>query len=245
MTATATEKKKIDGMFDAGAHYGLPKARRHPSTQKHIFGTKHKNDIIDLEQTEQLLERAKQYVRDLGRERKVLMFVGGKPESHRIIETTATNLEAPYCVGRWIGGTVTNFDEIKKRVARLQKLMSDKESGALSKYTKFERLQIDREIEKLHGMYAGLLPLQEKLPHALFVIDPRHEAIAVEEARTKNIPVVALASTDCDLTKIQYAIPANDAAAKSIAFFVEEIAAAYEEGLAEAKSQKTETPPRT
>jgi len=232
---TATEPQDaINRMFTAGAHYGLTKARRHPSTRDAIFGTKFRSDIIDLEKTQSYLRAAKEFVRMLGRERKVLMFVGGKPESHHSILNAAQELEIPYCVGRWIGGTLTNFSEIKKRVNLLQKLRADKESGALAKYTKFERLQIDREVEKLQSMYAGLVALKEKLPHALFVIDPRREAIAVEEAAAKRIPVIAVANTDCDLAAVAYPIPANDAAPKSIALFVDEIAAAYKEGLAEA-----------
>jgi small subunit ribosomal protein S2 len=108
--------------------------------------------------------------------------------------------------------------------------MADRESGALSKYTKFERLQIDREIEKLRIMYEGLIPLNEKLPHALFVIDPRHELIAVREANARKIPVIALANSDCDISMIDYPITANDAAAKSIALVTREIASAYNEG---------------
>ncbi len=231
MNTETTEQTNVDRMLDAGAHYGLSKSRRHPTNQKNIFGTKQRTDIFDLEKTEQYLEKAKEFAKKLGAERKVLMFVGGKPESHRIIESAATAIETPYCIGRWIGGTLTNFSEIKKRVALLKKLEADKESGVLGKYTKFERLQIDRQIEKLHAMYGGLLGLGDKLPHALFVIDPRREAIAVEEARAKGIPVIAVANTDCNIAHIDYPIPANDSAPKSLRFFVSEISAAYQEGL--------------
>ena len=240
MNTATQEPSNVDRMLDAGAHYGLSKSRRHPTNKKNIFGTKQRNDIFDLEKTEVFLEKAKEFARKLGADRKVLMFVGGKPESHRIIESTAVAIETPYCVGRWIGGTLTNFPEIKKRVALLKKLEADKESGALGKYTKFERLQIDRQIEKLRAMYGGLLGLGDKLPHALFVIDPRREAIAVEEARTKGLPVIALANTDCNLAHVDYPIPANDSAPKSIRFFVSEISTAYQEGLS-----GPQTPPAT
>jgi len=231
-TTTETSDKPINRMFAAGAHYGVAKARRHPSTKAGVFASKNKNDIVDLEYTEKQLDAAKEVAKALGQERKLLMFVGGKPESHKIVRDAAEALDAPYCVGRWIGGTLTNNTEIKKRVHLLKKLVSDRDSGALGKYTKFERLQIDRQIEKLQTMYEGLLPLEDKLPHALFVIDPRREAIAVEEAHRKHIPVIALANTDCDVSTIAYPILGNDSAVKSIKYFVDEIAEAYKEGLA-------------
>ncbi len=233
-TTVEAENKEtdiFDAMFKAGAHYGLPKARRHPSVKKYIFGVKQKTDVFDLEKTKELLEKAKEFAKKMGEERKEILFVGGKPESHKSVRDAALKIDAPYCVGRWIGGTITNFSEIKKRVNKLRRLLKNKESGLLSKYTKLERLYIDREIEKLQTMYGGLVKLEDKLPSALFVIDPKSEAIAVKEAKVKNIPVIALANSDCDIFDIEYPIVANDSAKKSIDFFVNEIANAYEEGL--------------
>ncbi len=232
------ETNEIDEMFSAGAHFGLPKARRHPSVKEYVFGLKQKTDIFDLEKTQKLLDDAKEFAKKLGSERKKLMFVGGKPESHKIIRDTAFKEELPFCVGRWIGGTITNFPEIKKRVNKLKKLLNDKETGALSKYTKLEQLHIDREIEKLKKMYEGLLALNDRLPDAMFVVDPLREYIAVDEAKVKNIPIIALANSDCDISDIQYPIVANDSAKKSIEYFVEEIASAYEEGYKNSPSPK-------
>jgi small subunit ribosomal protein S2 len=180
----------------------------------------------------------------LGSERKILLFVGGKPESHKAIREAAARARAPYVVGRWIGGMLTNFSEIKKRVAHMQDLTTRREAGTLSKYTKFERLQIDREIDKLESMFGGLLPLGDKLPHAMFVVDPKREAIAIREAKRNNIPVIALANSDCNMHIIDYPIPANDAAIKSIAWFVSEIATAYKEGLDGALSPASATAPK-
>jgi len=218
-------------MFDAGAHFGVTKSRRHPSTRKYVFGTKQHVDIVDLSRTEELLEAACSFVRELGAAHKTLLFVGGKPESQRIVRAAAERVGAPYVVGRWIGGTITNFEEIKKRISRLESLRADRESGALGKYTKLERLLIDREIARLESMYGGLTNLGNTIPHALFVVDPKREVNAVREARTRSIPVIALANTDCDLSPITYPIPANDAAPRSITFFTNELANAYEEGL--------------
>ena len=121
-TKTQAQSDAVDRMFEAGAHYGLAKSRRHPSSKKNLFGTKHQTDVFDLTKTAELLEKAKAFAHALGAERKALLFVGGKPETHKIVRDTALAIGAPYCVGRWIGGTITNFSEIKKRVARLQKL---------------------------------------------------------------------------------------------------------------------------
>lgn len=229
-TATAPQTDDLEALYSAGVHYGLAKSRRHPSTRDFIYGTKERVDIFDLEKTQALLAEACELARTLGRERKQLLFVGGKPESEKAVKEAADRAGAPYCIGRWIGGTITNFAEIKKRIARMQDLEKKRESGDLSKYTKFERLQIDREIEKLEGMYAGLVSLNEKLPHALFVVDPKREYTAVREAMRHKIPVIALANTDCDLDEIDYPIPANDAAKKAIVAIVNAVADAYKEG---------------
>lgn len=229
-TATASQTETLEALYSAGVHYGLAKSRRHPSTREYIFGTKERVDIFDLSKTQVLLEEACEFARTLGRERKQLLFVGGKPESEKVVKEATDRAGAPYCIGRWIGGTITNFAEIKKRIARMQDLEKKRESGDLSKYTKFERLQIDREIEKLEGMYAGLVGLNEKLPHALFVVDPKREHTAVAEAKRHKIPVIALANTDCDLDEVDYPIPANDAAKKSITAIVDAVADAYREG---------------
>jgi small subunit ribosomal protein S2 len=229
--ATTGDKTLIEQMFSAGAHFGLPKARRHPTVKKYIFGLKQKVDIIDLEKTEVLLEEAKQFAYKLGTEKKKILFVGGKPESHTIIKRAAERIGAPYSIGRWIGGSITNYPVIKKRVNKLRKLLDEKDTDAHNKYTKLERLYIERETEKLETMYGGLLSLSDKLPDALFVIDPKRESIAVNEARTKRIPILALSSSDCDITHIDYPIVANDSAKQSIEFFVEAITTAYNKGL--------------
>lgn len=245
MNTTQTKKENsevVERMFAAGAHYGLPKARRHPTVKKYIFGLKQKVDVFDLAKTEGLLTEAKAFAKKLGTERKKLLFVGGKPESHTIVKNAAVRIKAPYCVGRWIGGSITNNPEIKKRVNKLKRLLEEKESGAHQKYTKLERLYIDRDIERLEKMYEGLIALNDRLPDALFVIDPRREAIAVDEARAKRIPVIALASSDCDISAVDYPIVANDSTKKSIDYFVTEIAASYEEGLKNAPERPVDHP---
>ncbi len=236
----AQTQPAIADLFAVGAHFGVARSRRHPTSAGYIFGQKLRVDVFDLEKTKQLLDTAKAYVRSLAEERKKLLFIGGKPESQRVVKQAADRVEMPYSIGRWIGGTFTNFSEISKRVARLTKLSSDREAGLLGKYTKFERLQIDREIERLETMYAGLVPLGETLPSAVFVVDPKREAIAVKEAKQHHMTVIALANSDCDLRDIDFPIPGNDASQKAIAYIVQEIAAAYEEGLRTSRAPTAE-----
>ncbi len=232
-TENAQTNPALEALFNAGAHFGYPKSRRHPSTGRFIFGRKSNVEIFDLEKTAVMLEEAKTYVRELARERKQLLFVAGKPEAYSAIRAAASKHALPFVAGRWIGGTLTNFSEIRKRIMRLEELSSGRDKNEFSKYTKFERLRIDREIEKLDTVYGGLVSMKERVPDALFVVDPKKEQSAVKEAVALGIPVIALASSDCDLNQVTYPIPGNDSAQKSIAYFVNEIAVAYGEGLKE------------
>ena len=222
-------KQTIESMFSAGTHFGLGRSRRHPSTTQYIFGTKNNTDIFDLEKTEELLAKAKAFVTELGKEGKTVLFVGGKKEAGAAVKAAAQSLNLPYVDSRWIGGTLTNFGQVRKRIERYEKLISEKEKGELAKYTKRERMLIDKEIAALEKMFYGIVSLT-KTPDAIFIIDPRHEKNAVKEAHDKNVPVIALAGSDCDLGEVTYPIVGNDASKASIAFFVNEIAAAYRAG---------------
>lgn len=212
----------IQKLFDAGAHVGFSRARRHPSMRSFIFDKKNRADIIDLEKTADCLEQAAHFLKTVAEGGKKVLFVSGKNETKRIVRAAAEKAGMPFVTGRWIGGTLTNFSEITKRVKRLEKLRDDKEKGNLDKYTKKERLLIDREIQELEDVFGGLVSMTER-PAALFVVDPRHEAIAVAEAKKMHIPVVALAGSDCDVRAIQHAIPANDTTQKSVSHVVDEI----------------------
>jgi len=219
----------IGAMFTAGAHFGYQKSRRDASTAPYIFGVKNKVEIIDLEKTEQQLERAKEFIESIAKLGKQVLFVGGKNEAREIVKLAAESLGMPYVAGRWIGGTLTNATEIKKRIAKFEDLQKQKEKGELAKYTKKERLLIDREIADLESMFSGIVSMKE-LPKAMFVIDPKKEFIAVAEAKKMGVPVVALLNTDCDVTEVEYPIVGNDASVSSIALFTAEIAKAYKAG---------------
>lgn len=216
----------IDKLFGAGAHFGYAPSRRHPSTSRFIFGNKGGVELFDLEQTASLLESALGYIKTLASERKTILFVGGKAEARETLRRAAEKLGAPYCAGRWIGGSLTNFSEIKKRLGRLEELSTMREKGELAKFTKHERLLIDREIADLELMFGGLRGMT-KLPDALFVIDSRAESGAVAEANQLNIPVIAVINTDCDRTKIAHPIPANDASRETLKIVLEEVTNTY------------------
>jgi small subunit ribosomal protein S2 len=219
----------IDSLFAVGAHFGFAKSRRHPSASPFIFGQKNKVEIFDLEKTETELAKALAFVTELGKKRAPVLFVSGKFEAQAAIEKGALALSQPYVAGRWIGGTLTNFTEIKKRVAKMEDLMVQRERGELAKYTKKERLLIDRDIEKMYKMFSGLTSMKG-LPAALFVVDPRAEDTAVREAQAIHIPVISLSGSDCNMKDSTYPIPANDSAKASIAFFVDKVVEAYKAG---------------
>lgn len=221
----------IDRMFKVGAHFGYSRRTRHPSVSPFIFGTKNRVEVFDLEKTSELLQDTKDFVKSLGQEEKKLLFVGGKSEAIKAVKEGAEALKMPHVAGRWLGGTITNFSEIQKRIKRLLDLRGQRERGELAKkYTKKEQLLLDREIAKLEENFGGLVALGEKLPDALFVIDTKKESIAVREARDRGIPVVGLLNTDCNMEEVDHPILANDSSMKSIKFFVDEVVAAYSEG---------------
>ena len=219
----------IQTLYDAGAHFGFARARRHPSATPYLFGTKDRTDIFDLEETGKRLASACALVSSLAGSGKQVLFVGGKNEAIAPVREAAERVGAPYVAGRWIGGTLTNFKNIHKRIERLDKFMSERESGELEKYTKRERLMIDREIEKLLARFGGLVKMAE-LPAALFIVDTRHENTAVLEANQMGIPVIGLSSSDCDFDLVQYPIPANDASVRTIKLIVDSMAESFAEG---------------
>lgn len=220
----------IDKLFSVGAHFGYAPSRRHPSVSSYIFGNKGGVELFDLEQTAQCLEKALGFVKQLATEKKTILFVGGKAEAKGHVARVASRLNQPYVASRWIGGTLTNFSEIKKRLNKLEEHTSMREKGELAKFTKRERLLIDREIIDLEAMFGGIRGMS-KLPDALVVVDPKAEAGAVMEATQMRIPVVALLNTDCDKSNVTYPVPANDASAQSIGLFLEEVSAAYAQNL--------------
>lgn len=220
----------IDSLFKVGAHFGFSRSRRHATMKPLVYGVKGKTDILDLTKTAPLLEGALAFARASGATGKKVLFVGGKAEVQEFVRKAAEEVGMPYVAGRWLGGTLTNFVEIKKRIKRMVELMADREAGTLAKkYTKKERLLIDREIARLETNFTGLVSL-EKLPDALVVVDTRKEEIAVSEARALGIPVIGIMNSDCDLSQVSHPVVGNDAARESVQFFLNRIVEAYREG---------------
>ena len=217
-------------MFANGTHYGYSKSRRHPSTSQYIFATKNGVDIINTEKTAELFEKAMEKVTALAAAGKSILFVGTKAEARQQVIETALALNMPYVSERWVGGALTNFPEIKKRIVKLLDLRDQKEKGGLDKYTKKERLLIDREMEDMTKNFQGLTGIT-RTPDAVFVVDPKKEHIAVTEAHKMNLPVIALMNTDCNMKKAEFPIVANDASVSSISFFLAQIKSAYNKGI--------------
>jgi small subunit ribosomal protein S2 len=228
----------IDSLFKIGAHFGYAPSRRHPSVAPYIFGTKGGTELFDLERTAESMTRALEFIKTLAGARKTILFVSGKAEAREALKRAAERLNQPYVASRWIGGTLTNFSEIKKRVNLLVEQTQQREKGELQKYTKHERLLIDRQLVDLERMFGGLKGMN-KLPDALFVIDPKQEAGAIAEALQLKIPVIALLNSDCDTSAIQYPIPGNDANTRVIAYVLDEAAKTYESNLGAATNPES------
>lgn len=219
----------VEEMFQNGVHYGYSKSRRHPSVLPYIFTTKNGVDIINIEKTEILLEKAAEFISGLASSGKTILFIGTKPEARQQIVEVALSLNMPYVSERWVGGILTNYPEIRKRITKLLDLRSQKEKGDLEKYTKKEKLLIAKEMEDMTRNFQGLTSIS-KTPDAVVVIDPKKESIAVTEAQKMGLPVIAILNTDCNLKEVNYPIVANDASVSSITFFLNKIKEAYTKG---------------
>jgi small subunit ribosomal protein S2 len=187
-------------------------------------------DIVNIEHTALQLDRAETFLKELGSKGKTVLFVGVKPEAKEVVKRAAESAGQPYITERWVGGVMTNFPEINKRIQKLIDLKKKKEEGALEKYTKKEKMLIDEEIARMHKLFSGIVDMK-KLPDALFVVDPKKEHIAVTEAEKMHIPVVALANTDCNIANVLHPVVANDASLSSITYITESLAEAYKSGF--------------
>jgi small subunit ribosomal protein S2 len=239
ITKEVSPEVLVKKMFDLGAHFGYARESRHPSTKSFLFGLKNKTVIIDLEKTAESLATAKEFAKTLGVAKKLIILVGTKKEAASVIESVATEYGLPYVNERWIGGTLTNFKEIRRRIDRLVDLKDQEVKGELAKYTKKERGVIAKEVSDLERYFASLINLN-KLPGAILVIDSKKESIAVAEAQKVGVPIIALANSDCNITGLTYPIVANDAQLKVIDFITRAIAEAYLEGVKEGEKVTAE-----
>lgn len=213
----------VNELFEAGAHVGYSKTKRHPSTREFIFTSRQKKDVINLEKTAAQLEDALSFISEIKKNGGQILFVGTKAEAKRVVREQAEFIDMPHVTERWLGGTLTNRRELRNRVNRLVNLTEQSEKGELVAATKKEKLMLEREIEKLEKKFGGLKTMKF-LPSALFVIDPKKEYIAVDEANQMGIPVIALANTDCDVTKVTKPIVSNDSNLSVISLISKKVA---------------------
>lgn len=231
MSTNSTTGQSVARLFAAGAHFAQVKSRRHPSMRSFVLGAKGGVEIFDLAKTEEQLAKAKEVIAALARDGKTILIVGGKREASDAVRAMGKRLAQPYVAGRWLGGTLSNFTEIKKRIDRLADLAGKREDGSLGKiYTKLERVRIDREIERLEERLEGIKTLTKR-PDALLIVDTRHEAHATKEARLAGIPVIAIMSSDCDVKDAAYPIVTNDASRATLSLMLTELAEAFEAGI--------------
>jgi len=228
----------LQELLEAGVHFGHQVRRGHPRMRPYIYGAREGVHVIDLTQSEKYLKEACEFVYNLGKEGKVLLFVGTKKQAQSIIEESCKELKAPFLVARWMGGFLTNFEQMQKNIKILKAYLEQKEKGQLAKYTKKEQLLLERKMNKLQRDFAGVMDLN-KVPDALFVVDAVSDNIAIREANRLKIKVVAIADSNSDPTEIGYPIPGNDDAIKSIKVLVGAVASAYGEGQKEAGKAAT------
>ncbi|MDD5005135.1 MAG: 30S ribosomal protein S2 [Candidatus Omnitrophica bacterium] len=205
----------IKQLLEAGVHFGHQTKRWNPKMKKFIFGEKSGIYIIDLEKTAECLDKARIALSEVIGQGKAVLFVGTKKQAQEIIQEQAIRCESPFANYRWIGGLLTNFQTVRKNVQRLKDIEEMEQDGRINKLTKKEIGRFMKEKEKLKRNLSGIIEM-ERLPGALFVVDPKKEETAVLEANRLNIPVVALIDTNCDPDKVDYPIPGNDDALKSI-----------------------------
>ncbi len=209
-------------MLKAGVHFGHKKSRWNPKMKSYIFGLRNDVYIIDLEKTMEHLEKALDFIKDIIKNKGKILFIGTRPQSQSLVEEAAKNCKMPYVVLRWIGGLLTNFGIIRKRVEHLINLEKKKASGELKKYTKREQQNIDEEIQKLKKKFEGIKEL-EKLPEAILILSIKEQTTAIKEAKKKNIPVIGLVDTDSDPSLVDYPIPSNDDAVSALKFMLDKI----------------------
>lgn len=227
---------QIAEMMDVGAHFGHQTQRWNPKMKPFIFGARSGVHIIDLQKTRPLALEAMKFLRDTVAGGKDVLFVGTKPQAREIIQEHAGRASMYYVTDRWMGGTLTNFQTIKRSIDRLIEMETRRANNDYQGYTKKELLDIDREVIKLEASLGGIRRMTG-LPGAIFIVDPKLEHIAIKEALCLNIPIVAITDSNCDPDPIDYVVPGNDDAIGSIAFFVSKMADACLEGLEARESQ--------
>ena len=216
-------------LLEAGVHFGHQTRRWNPKMKPYIYGERNGIHIIDLRQTVEQVESAAEFVKKLASNGGSVLFVGTKKQAQETVLEETTRCGMFYVNHRWLGGTLTNFATIRKSIARLKKLDEMSETGEYERLPKKEVIGLERERAKLQSALVGIKNM-DRLPSAIFVIDPKKESIAVEEARRLAIPIVAIVDTNCDPTGIDYPVPGNDDAIRAVRLITSRVADAILEG---------------
>ncbi|MBU1168133.1 MAG: 30S ribosomal protein S2 [Proteobacteria bacterium] len=217
-------------LLEAGVHFGHQTKRWNPKMKPYIFGARNGIYIVDLQQTVRMFKDAYDFIADTTANGKSVLFVGTKKQAREIIYEEANRAEMYYVQNRWLGGMLTNFQTIKQSISRLNHLNDIENDGTINNYPKKERLQLGKEREKLTAVIGGISTMNG-LPGAIFVIDPKKESIAVREGKRLGIPIVAVVDTNCDPDDVDYIIPGNDDAIRSVRLLTSRIADACIEGM--------------
>ena len=225
----ATYRTQIEDLLKAGTHFGHLTRRWNPKMKTHIFMERNGIHIIDLMQTQKMLDSAADAAARFTKMGRKVLFIGTKKQAKDIVRKHAKEAGQPYTVERWLGGTLTNFQTIRKSIRRMEDIKKMEEDGTLAQLKKKERLMKAREHEKLDKVLSGIADMA-RLPGAVFIVDINREHIAVKEAKKLNIPIIALVDTNCDPDLVDFPIPANDDALKSIDLITSVVSAACLEG---------------
>jgi small subunit ribosomal protein S2 len=230
-------------LMEAGVHFGHQTMRWNPKMKTYIFGQRNGIYIIDLQKTKRLFQDASQVIARMASEGRSFLFLGTKRQAQEAVAEEAKRCGMHYVNQRWLGGLLTNFQTVKKSIQRLRELDRQSAEGYAQHLTKKEQAQLDRERQKLEKIFSGIRDMNQP-PDMLFVVDPAKERIAVDEARKLGIPIVAVVDTDCDPDRIDYVIPGNDDAIRSIRLFSGKVADSILEGQNLMQSRKAEDAPR-
>lgn len=205
----------LEAMLKAGVHFGHVKSRRHPSMEPYIFTTRKNINILDLEQTEKLLASAQEFLQQVVRSGKPVLFIGMKKQTHDTVESLAKRLGQHFVTDRWLGGTLTNFKQIRERARYLKETESKMAAGEFKKYTKFEQSRLNEEIEKLEKKVGGIKEMTE-IPGAIVLADAREADLVQKEAKALGVPLIGIVDSNTDARSIDYPIPGNDDAVSSL-----------------------------
>lgn len=226
-------------LLEAGVHFGHLRKKWNPKMLPYIYAEKKGIHIIDLNKTVECLQETALALKNIAKSGKKIMFVGTKKQAKEIVTECAKKVNMPYVTERWLGGMLTNFNTVRKSVKKMQSIEKMLNDGSFDNITKKERLQLSRDKDKMEKVLGGIAQLG-RIPAALFIIDIGHEHIAMAEAKRLGITTFGMVDTNCDPNKVDFPVPANDDATKSIAIITNYITAAIAEGLAERQAEKSE-----